>query len=250
MRIQMRLLPSFRSAAVLAAEFALFIIGTIPAHAQIQPAPAANPSSTGVPVGNTNSPQCLSTDYKAGEVVTNSIHARRFMRAVFSWQTIAGPAVSTSFSQWLTSHQGYGGNPDAWGYHFGIDVASNVSRKFLSRYAGPAIFHQDDSYRPLGPGHPIGSRFGHVLSHLFITESADQTHRVFNVSAFPASAVNTGLQNLYEPHVLRTVGNNLENFGLDVGVFAAGDAYQEFRCNILKLLPGHHQRDAAATANP
>lgn len=241
-----------RRMKIVSAGLLLSLIAVIPAHAQIQPATPPKGATASAPPDNTGLHllPCPSTAYSAGAIVTNSIHWHRFERAMFSWQTIAGPAVSTSFSQWATSHKGYGSDPNAWGYHFGIDVAGNVSGKFLSRYAGPAIFRQDDAYQPLGSGYSTKTRIGHILSHLVLTQSADHTHRVFNVSAMPASAVNTGLQNLYEPHARRTVVYNLEGFALSLAGFAAGDAYQEYRCAIHRLIPGHRHHDLSAPSNP
>ena len=186
-----------------------------------------------------SSRSCPDGDYRPQGTVTGSDHLYRFGCAVFSFQTILGPVVSTSFSQFLLSHKGYGSDGNAWGYHFGINLASNVTGKFFARLAMPAIFRQDDAYQPLGPGHSTGARLGHVVQHLFVTDSADHTHRVFNVSAIPSSALNAALQNAYEPHALRTAQDSAESFGINVAVFAAGDAYEEYHCNIIKLVPGH-----------
>jgi hypothetical protein len=244
---------SFRLAPILTGAFISFFIVAIPAHAQNQSSPPPSDTTTTGATDNTglhrSSSDCLSKDYKPDGTVTNSEHFRRFTAAVFSWQTIAGPAVSTSLSQWLTSHKGYGSDPNAWAYHFGINLAGNVTRKFLGRFVGPAIFHQDDAYQPLGPGHSTSSRMGHIFHHLIVTDSADHTHRVFNVSAIPASVVNTGFQNLYEPHEQRTVEHNLTSIALDLAVFSAGDAYAEYRCALKKLLPGHHHDDSSAPAS-
>lgn len=236
------------------AAFLLLFIVVIPAHGQIQPATPPNIAAPGSATNNTaphpSSGHRPCTDYKPDGTVTNSEHLRRLGRSVFSLQTIAGPAFVTSFSQWATSHKGYGSDPDAWGYHFGINLTRNVTGKFLAHYAAPAIFHQDDAYEPLGPGHSTGARIGHILHHIVITDSADHTHHVFNASAIPASAVNTGLQNLYAPHVLRNVGDNFETFGLNMAGFTAGDVYREYRCAILKLIPGRHHDNAPAPAGP
>jgi hypothetical protein len=252
----MRRFRQFRSTTIFAAAVALFCVAAIPARGQSQPTPPppnatiASGAATDHAVSQPPSHRCPSSDYRPDGTVTNSEHLYRFGCAVFSWQTIAGPAVRTSFSQWTTSHKGYGSDPNAWGYHFGINLAGNVSGKFLARYAGPAIFHQDDAYQPLGPGHSTGARIRHILSHLVVTDSADHTHRVFNVSAIPASAVNTGLQNLYQPHALRTVGNNVAGFAEDLAVFAGSDAYTEYRCAILKLVPFRHPDSACAPSKP
>jgi hypothetical protein len=240
--------------AIYAVAFTLFSFAVIPTQAQTEAGttppnstlPAASTDNTGL---HRASSACEARDYKPDGTVTNSEHFHRFASYVFSWQTIAGPAVATSLSQWLTSHKGYGSDPDAWGYHFGINLAGNVTGKFFSRYAGPAIFHQDDAYQPLGSGHSTSARLGHVLSHLLITDSADHTHHVFNVSAIPSSAINTASENLYEPHALRTASDNLAGFGEGLAVFVARDAYAEYHCAIRKLLPGHHHDDAFAPTN-
>jgi hypothetical protein len=250
----MRRFCSLRLTAILAAASTLFFLVVAPARGQIQPATRPDATASGVTMGNTarhpSSDQHLCLNYKPDGTVTNAEHLRRFGRSVFSLQTIAGPAFVTSFSQWATSHKGYGSDPDAWGYHFGINLARNVTGKFLAHYAAPAIFHQDDAYQPLGSGHSTGARIGHILHHIIVTDSADHTHHVFNASAIPASAVNTGLQNLYAPHVLRNVGDNFETFGLNMAGFTAGDVYREYRCAIRKLIPGHHHDNSPASASP
>ena len=202
------------------------------------------------PVPQSPSPQdCGSTARKLGCPINNSVHFQRFFNAVFSWETLVGPPASVAFSQTLTSHAGYSSNGDGYVYHYAVNLTNNVEGKFFARYAAPAIFRQDDAYHPLGPEHSTGARVGHIFAHIFVTRSADDSHQVFNASGIPSAIVTTLINNPQEPPEQRTVGKNFEGLAWKIGIFAADDAWTEYKGAIMRLVPGH-KREASAAGTP
>ena len=210
------------------------------------PAPAA----VAQPAPQAPSPKaCGSTARELGCPINNSVHFQRFFNSVFSWETLVGPPASVAFSQTLTSHAGYSSSGDGYVYHYAVNLANNVEGKFFARYAAPAIFHQDDAYHPLGPGYSTGARVGHIFAHIFVTRSADDSHQVFNASGIPSAVVTTLINNPQQPPEQRTVGKNFEGLAWKIGIFAADDAWTEYKGAIMRLVPGH-RRDASAAGTP
>lgn len=162
--------------------------------------------------------------------VTTSEHARCFAAVIFDWKTVVSPSVTAGIAQLSPWHDGFTSDWSGYGQHVGVNILNNVTGKFFGNFALPAIFHQDERIVRLGSASRWQDRMVHVLTHVFVTGSADHSSSpVFNASALPGCAISAMISNLYEPHQVRTVSATAERFGWNLGGFVGGDAYSEFQ---------------------
>ena len=93
-------------------------------------------------------------------------------------------------------------------------------------------------------------RIGGIAKHLFVTQSADDSRRVFNVSGVPNALLSAALSNTYQPQQQRSAVASAQRFGWNLFGFVAGDTFAEFGPDlkslgskvgsaILKLWPAH-----------
>ena len=150
-------------------------------------------------------------------------------------QTFGAPAVTAGFSQLFTSHDGFSSDASGYGRHYGVNLLGGVSSKVLGQFLLPTAFHQDDRYKHTKTGTPAWGRIGNILKHVIVTESAEGSNEVFNVSALPNSLLSAALSNTYQPKVQRTAAASAERFGWNLFGFSAGDAFAEFRPDLLAL---------------
>jgi hypothetical protein len=187
-------------------------------------------ASAGLANAQTIRPACASqpslTTPDAG-TVTGCEHLRRFLDSIESVGVVASPAATAAFSQLFTSHAGFGNDAIGYGHHYLVNEAGDLSGKVFGKLVLPAMFRQDDVYMPIR-SQPFGRRIGHVLKHVFVTNSADHSRNVFNVAAIPNSLLVAGLSNAYQPKGQRSLADTATRAGYNLGGFLLGDAYEEF----------------------
>jgi hypothetical protein len=167
--------------------------------------------------------------------LTPGQHFQRFEASVLAPGTFALPLVSAVWSMEVTSHHGY---PNGWrGYQdvYRTRFEDKLDGKFLTDFAFPTVFHQDERYEPLGPGSPIGSRITHALMHQLHTRSDDHTHMEFNFEALPATMTATIISTAWQPASQRTTGVVIERFGLGVLYNVVANMATEFSPELMHL---------------
>ena len=181
--------------------------------------------------------QCLPSNSGLG---TLRDHLKRlgcgFTQPLDIIQTFGAPAATAGFSQLFTSHAGFSSDASGFGKHYGVNLLGGVSSKFLGQFALPAAFHQDDRYKRTESGTVVWARIGNILKHVVLTQSANDPHRqIFNVSALPNSLLSAALSNTYQPREQRTAAASAQRFGWNLFGFSAGDAFAEFRPDLIAL---------------
>src|SRR6267154_2537216 len=58
---------------------------------------------------------------------------KSFSADTFKIETLAQPAVTAAFSNWVTKPAGFGNGAEGFGYHYGIALADNVNGKFMRK---------------------------------------------------------------------------------------------------------------------
>jgi hypothetical protein len=160
---------------------------------------------------------------------TLKAHFGHFISAVFRPGTLIIPAMTSGGDQVLASHNGYAGNWAGYGRHYRDSVIGNVSGKLAGKFVLPALFHQDESYSPLGPDVDFAGRSHHVLEHLIWTRSDDHGGRRFAVSAIPAAIIMAAAANAYLPQAQRTASSTGVRALENLGAYFLYDVFSEFR---------------------
>jgi len=185
------------------------------------------------PVAQTRAPQALApAPARVCEAppcpTTLDDHFRMFTSSVFSWDTPVTPLIVMVPIQHFTSHDGYRDGEKGYVNQYKVAMYDTIDFTFQRHFLYPALFHQDESYVPLGAGNPFGARAHHALGHLLMTRSADHSHTEFNASGIPAAATTALVSDLYQPATLRTTSQFATNFGLNIVLRVFADLMMEF----------------------
>jgi len=157
-----------------------------------------------------------------------STYAHDFYEATLhksTFETLAAPAVTGAFSNYVTQPSGFGSGGEALGYHYGVSLADNVQGKFLRKFVFAAASGRHDEYCPLGSAVPLRTRIRNVVLHSVF--STPQSSRAFNWSAIPASLAAATLSDAYQPDQQRTVSATFERFGTNAAGYIFGDFLAE-----------------------
>src|ERR1043166_3091255 len=159
-----------------------------------------------------------------------NVYFKSFREDTFKIETIAQPAFTAGFSNWVTKPAGFGTGAEGFGYHYGVALADNVNGKFMRKFVFAAASKHVDKYEPKGSGKFFG-RFMHAAGHsVFVDPQAE--HKSFNWSALPASFASAGLSSAYQPSEQQTWSASLQRAGTNSAGYFAGDLFNEFKCDI------------------
>lgn len=167
--------------------------------------------------------------------LTAGQHFERFEASVLAPGTLALPLVSAVWSMEFTAHHGY---PSGWrGYQdvYRTRLEDKLDGKFLTDFAFPTIFHQEERYEPLGANARLGSRIAHVLMHQIRTRSDDHSRLEFNFEALPATMTGAIISNSWQPASQRRKGIILKRFGLGVMFNVVANMATEFSPELMHL---------------
>jgi hypothetical protein len=142
-----------------------------------------------------------------------------------TFETLAAPAVTGAFSNYVTQPSGFGSGGEGLGYHYGVSLADNVQGKFLRKFVFAAASGRPDKYCPLGSAVPFKMRIRNVVLHSVF--SISQSSRAFNWSALPASLVAATLSDAYQPDQQKSVSATFERFGTNAAGYIFGDFLAE-----------------------
>jgi hypothetical protein len=208
--------------------FAVLSVGSL---AVAQDASTAK-ASTGDAENNKAQASGMKTPREGG--ARNNFHA--FERQLFSPWTLVQPALAAGLST-VSDDKRNGFEPGATGFgqRYGVYLADTGEAKFIRTFAMPTIFNQVERYRPLGPGHSFGARFGNALAHTFVTKTRNGNN-TFNMSGIPATFAVAGLGTLYYPGRYSDGWHTVQRAGwIQLGYFSL-DEWREFRPQICRAI--------------
>jgi len=141
-------------------------------------------------------------------------------------ETIWEPALSAGWSNYVSKPPGFGTGLEAYGYHYGVSIADNVNGKFFRTFVFAAASGRRDTYEPIRKG-GIWKRVRNAVEYT-VLPAPEETHKGFNLSGLPASAVSASLSNAYQPFEQRTWRATLERIGTNTGGYVLGNVWLEF----------------------
>lgn len=152
---------------------------------------------------------------------------KSFGQETFRIETIAQPAFTAAFSNWVTKPAGFGSGAEGFGYHYGVALADNVNGKAMRKLVFAAASGHVDEYHPKDSGN-FFSRLMNAAGHsIFVDPQAE--HKSFNWSALPASFASAGLSSAYQPREQQTWSATLQRAATNSAGYLAGDLFVEFR---------------------
>ena len=169
---------------------------------------------------------CLRSALQAEE----NQYFKSFTDDTFKVETIAQPAFTAAFSNWVTKPAGFGTGPEGFGYHYGVALADNVNGKFMRKFVFAAASKHVDKYEPKGSGRFLG-RFMYAAGHSIFVDPQSE-HKSFNWSALPASFASAGLSSAYQPSEQQTWSASLQRAGTNSAGYFFGDLFNEFKCDV------------------
>jgi hypothetical protein len=144
----------------------------------------------------------------------------------FDYSSIFVPAVLAGYSMGRDSvpqfHQGMAG----YARYFWHAAVDQTSENYWVEFIFPVMTREDTRYYTLGRGSLL-HRAGYALSRAVVTRS-DRGAEVFNISEVFGAGSAAALSNLYYPRQQRSLSSTVSEWGLDIGIDAAGFAFREF----------------------
>jgi len=123
-------------------------------------------------------------------------------------------------------------NPSASGY--GRSVLNKTLSAGMTKFAMPALTHEDVRYVPRGDG-SVFSRVAYAASRSIVTRTRDG-RSTFNISEVGGSFAAVGLSNIYYSPADRTMSGTLSRWGTQVMWDTVGNELKEFWPDIHRRL--------------
>jgi hypothetical protein len=130
------------------------------------------------------------------------------------------------------SYPAFGQGAAGYGKRYGAAFADQAIGNLMVGAVYPSILKTDPRYFRLGKG-GFRRRFFYATDRIFIARKDSGGH-MFNVPEFLGNATAIGISNAYYPAQNRSVSSNLSNWGLQMGIDAAGNELKEFWPDIHK----------------
>jgi len=144
----------------------------------------------------------------------------------FDYSAIFVPALLAGYNQARNETPEFRQGGIGYSRYLWHSVVDQTSENYFVEFIVPAVAHEDTRYYTLGHGGFL-KRSGYALKHVVVTRD-DAGKDVFNAGEVVGSAMSSALSNAYYPAGERTVGNTLDQWGLDVGIDAFTFAFKEF----------------------
>ena len=123
---------------------------------------------------------------------------------------------------------------------YGTSFVDQSMGNMLTEGVFPSLLHEDPRYFRQGTG-GAWHRAGYALTRIFVTRTDAGTKR-FNFSEFIGNSIVVGVSNSYYPDD-RTVGDNLQKLGLQLGTDALSNLMKEFWPDVKRrFLQRHHDQ--------
>jgi hypothetical protein len=143
-------------------------------------------------------------------------------------------AFLAGLGQLNNSNPSFGQGVAGYAKRFGTTYGDFAIENMLTEGIFPSLLHQDPRYLRRREG-TARSRVVYALSRLFITRT-DSGKNQFNFSELGGAATSIAISNAYYPDG-RSVGNNIERYGVQLGFDAASNVLKEFWPDLKRKLP-------------
>ena len=144
----------------------------------------------------------------------------------FDYSSVVVPALIAGYDQARNATPEFRQGGLGYSRYLWHSFVDQTSENYFVEFIVPAVTHEDTRYYTLGRG-GFAKRAGYAIKHVVVTRN-DAGKNVFNSGEVVGSAFSAALSNAYYPQGERTVGNTLNQWGLDVGIDAFTFAFREF----------------------
>ena len=124
------------------------------------------------------------------------------------------------------AYPAFGQGAAGYGKRYGAAFADQAVGNIMVGAVFPSILKTDPRYFRLGRG-GFAHRFAYAADRIFIARKDSGGH-MFNIPEFAGNATAIGISNAYYPAANRSWSSNLSNWGLQMGIDAAGNELKEF----------------------
>ena len=152
------------------------------------------------------------------------------------WQTFVGrsfdfsmpvdAAMFAGLSQAVNYSPHYGTEEISYVQRWGAYSGSLVSSAFFGDFLLPVVLHQDPRYLRKGHG-SVPGRLWYAVSREVVTHRDDGSE-TFNSSGLLGFALSTMVSDAYYPRSSITVANNVQRWGVKIGISAFLNVIREF----------------------
>lgn len=156
----------------------------------------------------------------------------------FDYSAFLFNGFTSLISEWSDSHPKIGTNPsDYWGYYW-RGFIDKADASYLTMFALPTVFHQDERYYILGSG-SIWKRTLYAATRVFITPNYHGRNSL-NASELLGRAMAAGISSAYYPGEERTGRDIAARYGYAVMRDSLTNIFLEFWPDIAaKVLHWH-----------
>jgi hypothetical protein len=144
----------------------------------------------------------------------------------FDYSSLFIPLALAGYNELRTNTPEFGGGGVGYGRYLWHSAVDQTSENYFVEFIVPSITREDTRFYTLGSG-GFWHRTGYALSRAVVTRS-DAGKPTFNASEIIGAGAAAGISNLYYPSHERTVGNTVQNWGIDVAIDAASFVLKEF----------------------
>jgi hypothetical protein len=143
----------------------------------------------------------------------------------FDYPLLGLAAFIAGEEQWANSHPEFGQGWAGYGRRVGTSYADQAIGNMMTEGIFPSLLHEDPRYFRRGYG-SVWSRTFYAATRVFVTRT-DAGGTRFNFSEVLGNAAGTAISNAYYPDS-RTVGDNVEKLGEQIGIDAVSQVLKEF----------------------
>lgn len=159
----------------------------------------------------------------------------------FDYPLVALSAVIAGWGQLTNGNPSFGQGMAGYGRRVGTSYADQAIGNMMTEAIFPSFLHEDPRYFRRGHG-SVGSRTFYALTRVFVTRT-DSGGQRFNFSEVLGNATSVAISNSYYPDN-RTVGDNVEKLGQQIGIDALSQVLKEFWPDIKRKLFQRHKDEA------
>lgn len=156
-------------------------------------------------------------------------------RDLYSFESLAGIALSAGYSHITDGQPNYGVNSKAFAQRLGAAAARQISEGVFSEIVLAPLLHEDPRYYVMGPSANPVKRALYAITRPLLTKT-DSGKTTVNAALLIGYAGATALTSTYYPQSNRNFHDGASTFGASIGGAALGDFVSEFSDDVLIAL--------------
>jgi hypothetical protein len=143
----------------------------------------------------------------------------------FDWPTFLVTGAFAGIYQAENQNPTFGQGLQGYAKRYSTTLADQMIGNMMTEGFLPVLMHDDPRFFRSGTG-TTGARLKSALRQIFITRADSGSWR-FNAPEWLGNGVGVGISNLYYTNS-RTIGSNMQRFGIQIGTDALSNVLKEF----------------------